>query len=51
MWYLEKKNTESKIFTFYQKYFLGYLQKSLDYIFIWNSLQQAVVKTDTLASF
>ena len=40
------RNTEVKLFTFCHKHLSGYLQRSLYYIFISNSLKEAVGKTD-----
>ena len=42
------RNPHKKIFTFGQKHFTGIIQRRLYYIFISNSLQESVKKTDIL---
>ena len=41
-------NPHKKLFTFRQKHFTSIIQRRLDYIFISNSLQESVKKTETL---
>ena len=40
------RNPKTKRYTFRQRHYSGYLQRRLDYIFISDSLQQSVIKTD-----
>ena len=41
-------NPHKKLFTFRQKHFTGIIQRRLDYIFVSNSLQESVRKTEIL---
>ena len=41
-------NPHKKLFAFLQKHFTGIIQRRLDYIFISNSLQESVKKTEIL---
>ena len=41
-------NPHKKLFTFRQKHFTGIIQQRLDYIFVSNSLQESVKKTEIL---
>ena len=42
------RNPHKKLFKFRQKRFTGFIQRRLDYIFVSNSLQEPVKKTETL---
>ena len=42
------RNRRSKQFTFTQKHSSGFIQRRLDYILIWNTLQEFVVITEIL---
>ena len=42
------RNPHKKLFTFRQKHFTGIIQRRLDYIFVSNSLQESVKKTEIL---
>ena len=42
------RNHHKKLFTFRQKHFTSIIQRRLDYIFISNSLQESVKKTEIL---
>ena len=42
------RNPHKKLFTFRQKHFTGIIQQRLDYIFVSNSLQESVKKTEIL---
>ena len=44
------RNRTLKRYTFRQKHFSGFIQRRLDYIFISNSLQESVLKTEVLPS-
>ena len=41
-------NPHRKPFTFRQKHFIGIIQLRLEYIFVYNSLQESVKKTEVL---
>ena len=44
------RNQTEKRFTFRQNHISGYIQRSLDYFFVSNKLQESIKNTDILAS-
>ena len=45
------RNLKKKRYTFRLNHFSGYIQRRLDYIFVSNSIQEAIKSTDILAAF